>query len=289
MDYAFALHGGAGPRRGRDYAEAEAHMRVLTEAAQRRLRAGDAALDVVEFAVAEMESSGLYVAGRGSAPNRAGHVELDASIMNGSNRAAGAVASIRDVYNPIRIARHVMETTPHVMLSGTGANVYAAEQGFEVIENPAEYYTLPVGVDADEVDDITHGTVGAVACDRRGDLAAATSTGGTFQKLQGRVGDTPIIGAGTWADDSVAVSCTGVGEFFIRTAAAVAVSHGLETGLSLTEAVDAVLADVASLGGDGGIIAVAANGEIAMRYNSEGMKRASVSSDEPISVATFAD
>lgn len=289
MTYAFALHGGAGPRRGRDYAEAEAHMRELTASAQRRLENGDASLDVVESAVADMESSGLYVAGRGSAPNRAGHVELDASIMSGVDRAAGAVASIRDVHNPVSVARRVMETTPHVMLAGRGANEFALNEGFGRIEDPSTYYTLPVGVEEGEVDDMFHGTVGAVALDNDGSLAAATSTGGVFGKMHGRVGDTPIVGAGTWADDRVAVSCTGTGEYFIRTAAAVSVAQRFGAGESLEAAVDAVLDDVQSLGGDGGIIAVAADGEIAMRYNSEGMKRASVSSTRPLYVATFAD
>ncbi len=287
MSYAFALHGGAGPRRGRQYPRSEAHMRELTAAAERRLAEGRAALDVVEFAVAEMESSGIYVAGRGSAPNTAGHVELDASIMNGANRGAGAVASVRDVVNPISVARRVMEATPHVMLSGTGATVFARDQGFSIIDNPREYYVLPEGVDEEEVDEMTHGTVGAVARDSAGNLAAATSTGGTFGKLQGRVGDTPIIGSGTWADDQVAVSCTGVGEFFIRTGAAVSVAHFVRAGASLGHAIDEVLADVKKLGGDGGIIAVTNDAEIVMSWNSDGMKRGCVREGGNVEVATF--
>jgi isoaspartyl peptidase/L-asparaginase-like protein (Ntn-hydrolase superfamily) len=262
-------------------------MKELTEAAAKRLADGDSAFDVVEFAVAGMESSGIYVAGRGSAPNTAGHVELDASIMNGADRAAGAVASIRDVTNPISVARRVMEATPHVMLSGTGATVFASDQGFPIIEDPRDYYVLPEGVDEDEVDEITHGTVGAVACDGAGRLAAATSTGGTFGKLQGRVGDTPLIGSGTWADEHVAVSCTGVGEYFIRTGAAIAVSHYVRAGASLGEAVDDVLGDVAGLGGDGGIIAVSRHAEIVMSWNSDGMKRASVREGGTVESATF--
>lgn len=287
MTYAFSLHGGAGPRPGRDYTQAEAHMRELSTEAQKRLESGDTALNVVEYAVAQMELSGLYVAGRGSAPSSAGHVELDASIMNGIDRAAGAVASIRDVKVPISVARRVMEKTPHVMLAGKGANEFAEDQGFEIVADPASYYVLPVGVEEDEVDDMFHGTVGAVALDQDGHLAAATSTGGIFGKMHGRVGDTPIIGAGTWADKDVAVSCTGTGEYFIRTASAVSVAQHFKAGHSLEAAVDAVLGDVKSLGGDGGIIAVSANGEIAMRYNSDGMKRAAVSSSSPLQVATF--
>jgi isoaspartyl peptidase/L-asparaginase-like protein (Ntn-hydrolase superfamily) len=285
--FAFALHGGAGARSGRDYSVAEYHMRELTENARDRLAAGARALDVVEYAVAQMENSGLYVAGRGSAPNSAGYVELDASIMDGPVSAAGAVTCIRDVVNPISVARRVMEATPHVMLSGAGALEFARAQGFEEVGEPRKYYTLPIGVDADEMSDKSHGTVGAVALDTNGELAAATSTGGTFGKLEGRVGDTPIIGAGTWADSDVAVSCTGTGEFFIRTGAALAVAFKVKAGMSLSQAIDEVLADVRHLGGDGGIIAVDSAGRIEMIYNSQGMKRASADSANDVFVATF--
>jgi L-asparaginase/beta-aspartyl-peptidase (threonine type) len=285
--FAFALHGGAGARNGRDYSVAEYHMRDVTENARDRLAAGARALDVVEYAVAQMESSGLYVAGRGSAPNSAGYVELDASIMDGPVSAAGAVSCIRDVVSPVSVARRVMEATPHVMLSGAGALAFARAQGFEEVEEPRRYYTLPIGVNEDEVTDRSHGTVGAVALDGNGELAAATSTGGTFGKLEGRVGDTPVIGAGTWADSDIAVSCTGTGEYFIRTGAALAVAYKVKAGASLSQAIDEVLADVKHLGGDGGIIAVDATGRTEMIYNSAGMKRASVDSDDRVFVATF--
>ena len=285
--FAFALHGGAGAVSGRDYAVAEFHMRELAENARDRLASGARALDVVEYAVAEMETSGLYVAGRGSAPNTAGHVELDASIMDGPVSAAGAVASIRDIVNPVSVARRVMEATPHVMLAGSGALEFARAQGFEEVENPGKYYMLPIGVTEQDVESQAHGTVGAVARDGNGELAAATSTGGILGKLHGRVGDTPIIGAGTWADSEVAVSCTGVGEYFIRTGAALAVAYKVKAGASLGHAIDEVLSDIQYLGGDGGIIAVSAAGEIEMRYNTDGMKRASVSSGSDVTVATF--
>ena len=285
--FAFALHGGAGARSGRDYSVAEYHMRELAENARDRLASGARALDVVEHAVAQMESSGLYVAGRGSAPNSAGYVELDASIMDGPVRAAGAVSCIRDVVNPVSVARRVMEATPHVMLSAAGALAFARAQGFDEVTDPGEYYTLPIGVNQDELEDRSHGTVGAVAMDSNGELAAATSTGGTFGKLEGRVGDTPIIGAGTWADRNVAVSCTGTGEYFIRTGAAHAVACRVRAGMSLSQAIDEVLADVRQLGGDGGIIAVDSLGSIEMIYNSRGMKRASVDSEASVFVATF--
>ncbi|HSM31902.1 MAG TPA: isoaspartyl peptidase/L-asparaginase [Woeseiaceae bacterium] len=285
--FAFALHGGAGARSGRDYSVAEYHMRELTENARDRLAAGARALDVVEYAVAQMETSGLYVAGRGSSANSAGYVELDASIMDGPVSAAGAVSCIRDVVNPVCVARRVMEATPHVMLSGAGALAFARAQGFEEVGDPGKYYTLPIGVNEDEIADKSHGTVGAVALDTRGELAAATSTGGTFGKLEGRVGDTPIIGAGTWADSDVAVSCTGTGEYFIRTGAALAIAYKIKAGASLGQAIDEVLADIRHLGGDGGIIAIDSTGRIEMIYNSAGMKRASTDSGGSVYVATF--
>ncbi|MGB5512689.1 MAG: isoaspartyl peptidase/L-asparaginase, partial [Woeseiaceae bacterium] len=174
-------------------------MRELALTCESWLAAGRSALDVVDYAVTELEASGLYVAGRGSAPNSAGYVELDASIMDGHSRAAGAVAALRDFVNPVKVARGIMEKTPHVMLAGIGAVKFARANGFAEVPDPADYYTLPVGVNRDEVSDITHGTVGAVALDTAGRLAAATSTGGTFGKLEGRIGDTPLIGPGTWA------------------------------------------------------------------------------------------
>jgi len=286
-NFAFALHGGAGARSGRDYSVAEFHMRELTENARDRLASGARALDVVEFAVAEMETSGLYVAGRGSAPNSAGYVEMDASIMDGPVSEAGAVASIRDVVNPVSVARRIMEATPHVMLAGEGALAFARAQGFEVVEDPGKYYMLPIGVHEHEIDEQMHGTIGAVALDTNGELAAATSTGGTFAKLEGRVGDTPIIGAGTWADSDIAISCTGTGEYFIRTGAALAVAYKVKAGMSMSQAIDEVLADVKYLGGDGGIIAINSTGQIEMIYNSEGMKRASVASNLDVYVTTF--
>ena len=190
--YAIALHGGAGPVAGRDYSTAEEHLRGLAENCVARLIAGGSALDIVEFAVAELETSGLYVAGRGSAANSMGYVELDASIMDGSTREAGAVAAVRDVVNPVRVARGVMENSPHVMLVGNGALAFARKNGFEETGDAADYYTLPAGVTAEDVTEQKHGTVGAVARDQNGRLAAATSTGGTFMKLEGRVGDTPL-------------------------------------------------------------------------------------------------
>jgi len=286
-NYALAMHGGAGPVAGRDYSVVEEHLRELTEAGRTRLEAGDSALDVVEYAVADMERSGLCVAGRGSAPNTAGFVELDASIMDGGTRSAGAVAAIVGVVNPVSVARCIMQATPHVMLTGKGALAFAREQGLEEVADPDSYYVLPVGVYEDETYEPKHGTVGAVALDKSGGLAAATSTGGIFGKLEGRVGDSAIIGAGTWADDDIAISCTGTGEHIIRAGGAISIAYKIKAGATPEAAIDEMLAEVRRLGGDGGIIVVTRDGKIAMAYNSDGMKRASVSSSEAIAVSTF--
>ncbi len=286
-NFALALHGGAGAVTGRDYSSVEKHLSELTQECAALLADGRGALDVVETAVSELESSGLYVAGRGSAPNTAGYVELDASIMDGASREAGAVAAIPDFVSPIRIARGVMEKTPHVLLVGKGAMEFARSNGFEEVAEPGSYYRLPVGVTADDIDNKAHGTVGAVALDLSGTLAAATSTGGTFGKLEGRVGDTPLIGPGTWADDGIAISCTGTGEHIIRAGGAISIACRYKSGLALDVAIDDMLAEVKRLGGVAGVIAVTRNAEIATLYNSDGMKRASVSTLETLSVATF--
>ena len=286
-NFAIALHGGAGPVPGRDYAVTEAHLKGLAETCESMLAGASSALDVVEFAVAEMESCGLYVAGKGSAPNSAGFVELDASIMHGPSREAGAVAAVIDIVNPVRVARGVMEKTSHVMLAGSGALGFARKTGFELVDDAQSYYVLPIGVTAEDVTESKHGTVGAVALDLSGELAAATSTGGTFMKLEGRVGDTPLIGPGTWADDDIAISFTGTGEHIIRSGGAIAIAHLFKAGGTLQEAADEVLAEIKRLGGDAGLIAVTKNGQIVMPYNSDGMKRAAVGTDLPLLVATF--
>jgi len=288
--YALALHGGAGAVAGRNYAVTEKHLRQLATDCDRWLAEGRSALDVVEHAVVELETCGLYVAGRGSAPNSAGHVELDASIMDGRSREAGAVAALCDFVSPVQVARAVMERTPHVMLAGTGALEFARAQGFDEVPDPANYYTLPVGVTRDDIQDIAHGTVGAVALDTSGGLAAATSTGGTFGKLHGRIGDTPLVGPGTWADDNIAISFTGTGEHIIRAGGATAIAFRYRSGMALVDAINETLKEIKRLGGDAGVIALTSKGEIAMPYNSEGMKRASVSNDSSrstITVATF--
>ena len=277
MPYALILHGGAGARPALDYTGQVRHLTALIAAGRDRLAAGGAALDTVCAMVEAMEVSGLYVAGKGSAPNTDGVVELDASVMNGADRRAGAVAAVRGVVHPVAAARHVLEDGRHVMLAGEGAASFARDAGMAMVDDPAAYY-VEHEAHGSGAAAASHGTVGAVALDLAGGLAAATSTGGTFNKLPGRVGDTPLIGAGTWADDRVAVSCTGSGEYFIRVAAAHDVAARMRYGAAaLPEAVAATLAEIARLGGAGGVIAVDRDGNIAMPYNSQGMKRAAVS------------
>jgi L-asparaginase/beta-aspartyl-peptidase (threonine type) len=282
--WTLAVHGGAGVNPARDYAEVEAHMLGLVKAGAARLEAGASALDTVQWAVEALEASGLYVAGRGSAPNREGVVEFDAAIMDGaimdgSGPRAGAVAAIQDIRSPVAAARAVMEKTPHVLLAGDGATRFAREMGLPAIGDDAGFFRMPVGVEQADIDvdsdSLGHGTVGAVALDRAGRLAAATSTGGLFGKRPGRVGDTPIPGAGTWADGDIAISCTGVGEHFILAGGAGDMAARMRYGgMPARAAADAMLASVARLGGDGGLIAVGADGIPIFAWNSGGLKRA---------------
>jgi len=274
--WALALHGGAGVKTGRDYRRAEACLGDLIQAGGARLERGEAALDVVEDLTAEMEASGLFVAGRGSAPNVAGQVELDAGMMCGRGGRAGAVAALQGMASPVRVARRLLDRGSPVLLVGDGAAAYARDAGFEPVADVALWLTTPDGFDPDDLAD-GHGTVGAVALDRRGALAAATSTGGTYGALPGRVGDSPLIGAGVWADDGVAVSCTGEGEAFIRANAAADLAARMRYGgQSISQAAGAVLKTVRDREGEGGLIAVTVDGEIIMPFNTEGMKRACV-------------
>ncbi len=286
--YALILHGGAGARRSMNYDREVVHMREVVEAMRGRLAAGESALDVAVEAVVMLEDSGLYVAGRGSSPNLAGDYELDASIMDGDGRRPGAVAALKGFRSPVRAARAVLDKTPHVMLVGEGACRFAADQGLERIDDPDAWFTRAgQGEDNHPPGTLAHGTVGCCVLDANGRLAAATSTGGVFGKMPGRVGDTPVIAAGTWADDRVAASGTGQGEYFMRVAATAQVSWRMKMGQSLAEATQGVVDEIGSLGGDGGLIALDRDGNIASPFNSQGMKRAWLTIDGEIGAEVF--
>lgn len=302
------IHGGAGAvSRERLSAEREAAQRVALEQA---LRAGYAvlqqdgvALDAVRAAIRVLEDSPLFNAGRGAVLNAAGRAELDASLMEGHTRRAGAVAAVTRVKNPIELAHAVMAHSPNVLMVGAGAERFAAERGLERV--PPSYFITPdrrreleqarraqsTATSFEGSEPAARiGTVGAVALDRHGHLAAGTSTGGRTNKWVGRVGDAPIIGAGTYADARCAVSTTGWGEYFIRVGVARMVCARVAlAGQSIAEAADKTLAEVAELGGDGGLIALDAEGRVAMPFNTAGMYRASISASGRITIAIYPD
>jgi len=290
LPFALIIHGGADPRLDYDYSKQIDHLAELIELGKNDLKAGQSAIDTVTLVVKELEKSGLYIAGKGASPNLEKKFELDASIMEGSGQRAGAVAAIQNVVHPIEAARTLLDDGQAVMLAGAGATDYARNKGLEQITDPEQYYSPihePTPLDRTEKNH-SHGTVGAVCLDLEGYLAAATSTGGTLNKPPGRIGDSPLIGSGTWADDQVAVSCTGAGEFFIRSNAAHTVAARMRFGgACLEEACLETLSDVARLQGRGGLIAVDKSGNMTMVYNSRGMKRASVSDTSEAKVRIF--
>lgn len=293
-DWKLVIHGGAGViERSRLTPELDRFLRAGLDAAlaagEAILAAGGRALDAVEAAARVLEDDPQFNAGRGAVYTYEGGVELDAAIMDGRTRDAGAVAGATSVKNPITLARAVMEKSPHVFLGGEGADIFAREQAveaapsdwFESARRRGQLAELKArGADWFDVD-MKYGTIGAVAVDAHGHVAAATSTGGVTGKRWSRIGDSPVIGAGTWADDrSCAVSATGSGEYFLRTAAAHEVAariwHG---GESAQAAADAVLAEVKALGGHGGVIVVTPRGEAVCSFNSVGMYRGIASAD----------
>ncbi len=288
IDWKLVIHGGAGTiERSRMTPEKDAAIRAglngALEAGSRILSTGGNALDAVEAAVKVLEDDPNFNAGRGAVFTHEGTNELDASIMDGRTRAAGAVASITATRNPISLARRVMEESPHVFLAGEGADAFSREQGLPQVPNG--YFATPErrrqlqefkAKDISALDvEYKYGTVGAVALDTKGHVAAATSTGGTTGKRWGRIGDSPLIGAGTYADDrACAVSATGAGEYFIRVGVAHEICARMRLdGAGAQAAADAVLAEVKALGGDGGVIVVTPKGERAYSFNTAGMYR----------------
>jgi beta-aspartyl-peptidase (threonine type) len=241
-------------------------MVEILKKAHEQLKGGASAQDVVQSAVETMEDSGHFNAGKGGTRTSKGTVELDASIMDGKTLAAGAVGSVKDVKNPIRLARMVKDKTKHVFMVGEGASAKAKEFGLDMVSTDYFVSSAPMMMTKEK---FHYGTVGAVALDRCGDLAAATSTGGLFGKAPGRLGDSPVIGAGTYANNkTVAVSCTGEGEKFIRASAGVRISSILQyTDRSLKSAVEETLSLVKELGGDGGIITVSKTGQVVTSTN----------------------
>lgn len=293
------MHGGAGHGpRGGDEATAP-HRSALADAvgsARDVLEGGGSALDAAVAAVVVLEDCPLFNAGRGAVATEAGGFELDAAVMDGSERSAGAVAAVTGVRNPVLLARAVMDETPHVLLAGAGAEALAGRLGLETAgpewfgERAAEHAPGDAQPPSarDPADSQGGGTVGAVVLDDAGRLAAATSTGGVRGQLAGRVGDTPLPGAGTFADDRVAVSCTGKGEAVMRTVAAHEVAALVRhAGLPLAEAAQRAADALGPLGG--GLIAVAADGSIATPFTTEAMYRASAAGDEPVATAVFAE
>ncbi|MET0755249.1 MAG: isoaspartyl peptidase/L-asparaginase [Pseudoxanthomonas sp.] len=307
--FTLVIHGGAGViDRDRlsaaDEQAIRADLDAALEAGGRILAAGGSALDAVEAAVVALEESSRFNAGKGSVYNADGRHELDASIMEGHGRRAGAVAGVETIRNPVSLARAVMERSPHVMMIGAGAERFAdtlpqiervANDWFGTDARRAQLDQEQARERSEAGDESLRGkyfgTVGAVALDSQGNLAAATSTGGMTNKRYGRVGDSPLIGAGTWADERCAVSGTGWGEFFIRNV----VAHDIAArvayrGDSLALAAEAVIMErVPQLGGDGGAIAVDRDGNIAMPFSTAGMYRGWIAADGARGTAIFAD
>ncbi|MGA7615495.1 MAG: isoaspartyl peptidase/L-asparaginase [Thermoanaerobaculia bacterium] len=317
---AMVMHGGAGTILKKNMTpEAEKAYREKLEEALRTgytvLSKGGSSLDAVEASIRVLEDSPLFNAGKGAVFTHEGRNELDSSIMDGKSMNAGAVADVTIIKHPISAARAVMEKSPHVMLAGKGAELFATEQGLEIVD-PSYFWTESrwkslqnilikerqekenksgsgAGQATLELKDGDHefGTVGAVAVDRNGNIAAGTSTGGLTNKMYGRIGDSPIIGAGTYADNrTCGVSSTGTGEYFIRWHVASRISDLMELkGLSVDQAARQVIDFLTTVGGDGGVIAMDAKGNISMPFNTEGMYRGYIRADGTPHVFIYGD
>jgi beta-aspartyl-peptidase (threonine type) len=293
IDFAIAIHGGAGTITRKNMTpEKESGYRSKLEEALNTgysiLEKGGLSLDAVEATIRIMEDSELFNAGKGAVFTNAGTNELDASIMDGSNLKAGAVAGVKTVKNPISAARKVMDKTWHVMLSGDGADLFAKEQNLEIVD-PIYFYTQRRWDSLKKIQSEKHGTVGCVALDKHGNLAAGTSTGGLTNKQWGRIGDSPIIGAGTYANNKTcAVSGTGQGEYFIRGNVAYDISAIMEyENLSVGKAARKVISKLSDLGGEGGVIAMDSHGNISMPFNTAGMYRGFRKSSSPAKILIY--
>jgi beta-aspartyl-peptidase (threonine type) len=297
QEWAIVIHGGAGalekdsmdPELDRLYRSA---MAEALQTGRRILQEGGTALDAVEMTIRVMEDNPLFNAGKGAVFTHEGRNEMDASVMDGSNLGAGAVAAVTDIRNPISAARAVMTRSSHVMLSGAGASEFAREQGLEIVP-PEYFFTQRRWDDLQELlKKEKNGTVGCCALDTKGNLAAGTSTGGMSNKRYNRIGDTPIIGAGVYANNATcAISATGHGEYFIRWTVAHDISALMEyKGLTLKEASELVVNDkLVKAGGSGGVIGVDSQGNIAMPFNSKGMFRGFATADGEEGVYIYKD
>lgn len=305
--YAIAIHGGAGtilrsimtPEKETAYKKA---LEDAIAAGETILIKGGSSLNAVEAAIRTLEDNPLFNAGKGAVFTHDGKNEMDASIMTGKDLMGGACAGVQNIKNPISLARAIMEKSEHVFMSGLGAQEFAKKNNIEFMPDDyffteARFEQLKKAKETDSIvmdhnDEKKFGTVGAVALDLQGNLAAGTSTGGMTNKKHGRVGDTPIIGAGTYANNNTcAISCTGHGEFFIRSVVAYDISCLMEyKGLSLKQASEKVVMDkLVKIGGEGGLIALDTKGNIELPFNSEGMYRASKKSDEAIYIGIYKD
>ncbi len=303
MTWTLVIHGGAGKLDSEmvspeQDAGARAGLSRALDVGSKVLADGGSALDAVEAAVRVLEDDPHFNSGRGAVFTHDGTLELDAAIMDGSTRAAGAVAAATATRNPVGLARAILDDGRHVFLAGKGADAFSLDRDlpqadaawFATDERRRQFAEFQADGGGFDVD-MKYGTVGAVACDTRGHVAAATSTGGVTGKRWGRIGDTPVIGAGTFADDrACAVSCTGSGEFFLR----VGVGHEIAarvrlSGESLQIAADAVLAEVKALGGTGGVIVAGSDGDMAWGFNTVGMYRGRASSEGSRTVAIYAN
>lgn len=302
--YVLVIHGGAGTIT-KDNISAEnenlykAKLSEALQAGYELISLGKPSEEAVKSAIMVLENSPLFNAGKGSVFTHEGKNEMDASIMIGKTKNAGAVAGVTNVKNPILAAAAVMENSPHVLLSGKGAEQFAQQQGLEIV-NPNYFYTEKQfnnlqqiiknsqANNVSENNDWKFGTVGAVALDKNGNITAGTSTGGMTNKRWNRIGDSPIIGAGTYATDLVGVSCTGWGEYYIRTAAAYDLyARMLYAHKNIKTAATEVLQNIEYLGGNGGIIALDKYGNIAMEFNTAGMFRAAITEDGKVEIALY--